>query len=359
MNAGYLEVFQSAIDSVFETGHVLNGNHLQSFEEAFARYQGVENCIGVANGLDAMTLILRALKIGPGDEVIVPAFTFIATWFAISLVGATPVPVDVNNNALLDPDLVRAAIGEKTKAILSVDLFGQMSHIQELRTIAEEFGIFLIEDAAQAHGAERDGIKAGQMSIAAAFSFYPTKNLGALGDAGAVLTQDLDLAKKVREIANYGSSQKYIHHTLGVNSRMDEIQAFFLEKKLHNLSEDNLKRSQIAKKYEEACKNSGIEFISQRNGSVYHLFVVMLESRSKFQNFLKSNGVSTLIHYPESPLESHVYFDKYEPEMFPNAQKFSKSVLSLPLWPNMKNIQVEYVCSLLETYMKSPVDLTE
>ena len=350
VNAPYMESFIYGSNLIFESGHTLNGPHLTNFEKSFSNYQGAKYCVGVANGLDAITLTLRAMGIGPGDEVLVPAFTFIATWFAVTLVGAVPIAVDVDESALLDVRKISDSITSKTKAMITVNLFGQMSDVLELRKVCDEKGIFLIEDAAQSHGARIEGVRAGEISDAAAFSFYPTKNLGALGDAGAVLTNDLYLAEKIREIANYGSRVKYSHEALGVNSRMDEVQAFFLGKKLSNLDNDNKQRQFIADQYRNSCKTSGIDFIEQKNGSVYHLFVVQPKNRKTFQTYMDSKRINTLVHYPHTPLESPVYSKSYNLEKYQTAKRLSKQVVSLPLWPCMSQDELNYICENLIKY---------
>jgi dTDP-4-amino-4,6-dideoxygalactose transaminase len=276
-NAPYRDAFSAATEAVLDSGQLILGDQLKTLELDFARYSGVPHCIGVGNGLEALALALRALGIGPGDEVLVPAFTFIATWLAISQVGARPVPVEVAQDGMMDPMFLASAITSRTRAIIPVHLYGALANMEAIMTIANSSGLVVIEDAAQAHGAERGGKRAGSFGIAAAFSFYPTKNLGALGDGGAICTSDADLASRIRRLRNYGSDQKYRHEILGKNSRLDELQAAYLSVKLTHLNAANDRRRSVAQRYSAALSCAdipGIELPVLCPSSVWHLFVV-------------------------------------------------------------------------------------
>lgn len=343
------EVAKKVIDS----GYYILGPELNRFELDFARYCGVDYAIGVADGLDALVLILKALNIGPGHEVIVPSNTFIATWLAVSAVGAKPIPVEPNfrfyNIEALE---VKKLITEKTKAIMPVHLYGQICKMDELIKLANEYGIHLIEDAAQAHGAIFDKKRAGSFGIAAGFSFYPGKNLGALGDAGAVTTNDSDLASKIRKLRNYGAEKKYHHEFIGTNSRLDEIQASILSLKLNYLEKWNSRRQEIADMYLEGLKGTSdliLPEIQSSCSSVWHLFVIRHRKRDLLKKNLADNGIETLIHYPIPAHQSGAYnSDEYKSLL--QTEKVSNEILSLPIGPHLSNEQVAYVIDKVRNF---------
>lgn len=334
----------------------IQGEYCQKFEQAFAQYCGVKECIGVGNGLDALRLILLGLGIGEGDEVIVPANTFIATVLAISYVGANPVLVDASlDDYLIDVSLIEQAITSKTKAIIAVHLYGRICDMDEIARIAKAHNLYVIEDSAQAHGAEYNGKKAGSFGVAAGFSFYPGKNLGALGDGGAVTTNDHALAKKIRALANYGSFERYHHIYQGCNSRLDELQAAFLFKKLPFLNQWNSERIRIAEIYKQNISNSKfilpqwIENETQRN--VYHIFPVLCDDRDGLQNYLKAKGIVTNIHYPIPIPEQEAYQrQQWNVDGYPVTKKICREELSIPLYPGLTNEEVKYIVQCLNHY---------
>ena len=308
LNAPYKAAFLQKMDAFYDAGNLVGsaGNSFCSaFEEAFAAYCGVGYCVGLSNGLDALVLALRALDIGLGDEVIVPAQTFIATWLAVTQVGAKPVPVDIQpRTSNLDPALVEAAVTERTRCIIAVHLHGYMADMAALRLIADRHGLKLVEDAAQSHGHQRDGKRAGAWGDIAAFSFYPAKNLGAFGDAGGVVTQDASLAQAVRELSNYGSKKKYYHDSLGVNCRLDPIQAVFLLLKLEQLESILQRRRAIAEAYSAVLPSKPGDEPFYRmlhpveDAPAWHNFVICCQDREAVQEALHAAGIGTLVHYP-------------------------------------------------------------
>lgn len=343
----------SAYQRVMNSNFFIMGPELTSFEENFARYCQVKHAIGVGNGLDAIKLILQAMEIGEGDEVIVPSHTYIATWLPVSDIRAKLVPIEVNPDTYnLDPSLIETAITPRTKAVIVVHLYGQPADMDPINAIAKKYNIKVIEDAAQAHGASYKRKKIGGLSDATAFSFYPTKNLGAIGDGGAVTTDSSDLAAKIRLLRNYGSPVKYIHDIKGCNSRLDELQAAFLNVKLKKLDEWNRKRSQIAAQYLEAlagCESLKLPAVPEWAESVWHLFVVQHLERDGLLNSLKESGVQCLIHYPIPPHLSKAYDETgYQEGDFPIAEKIARNILSLPIWPHMTQGQINQVIETLQ-----------
>ena len=338
--------FTAGLHQVLDAGQLILGPFVQSFERDFAGLCGVSDCVGVGNGLDALALALRAVGVGPGDEVIVPAFTFAATWFAASHLGAKPVPVDVGWDGMMEPDLVAAAITPRTRAIVPVHLFGSLADMDSILATARQHGVEVVEDAAQAHGADRDGRRAGSFGVAAAFSFYPTKNLGALGDGGAVCTGDPVLADRVRSLRNYGSSKKYIHDVAGQNTRLDEMQAAFLAIKLPDLAACNERRRQIARQYAQAMKDVDPALLllpSPREGAVWHQFVIRSPFRDRLQALLAERGVGTLVHYPVAPFGQPCFAADYTPDDYPVAAKLAGTVLSLPMGSYLTDAEVAHV----------------
>ncbi|WP_397392254.1 DegT/DnrJ/EryC1/StrS family aminotransferase [Polynucleobacter sp.] len=342
---------EQAFHEVLDSGWFTQGTQLEAFEKEYANYCGAQYCIGVGNGLEALHLILRAYDIGEGDEVIVPSNTYIATWLAATHAGATPVPVEPDERTYnIDPALIEAAITTKTKAIMAVHLYGQPADMDAINAIANKYNIKVIEDAAQAQGALYRGRRTGGLGDAAGHSFYPGKNLGALGDGGAVTTNDIKLAEKLRMLRNYGSRIKYLNEIQGFNSRLDDLQAAFLRVKLRKLDEWNSRRKVIAKLYLDGLKDLGmtLPFVPEWADPVWHLFVIRAADREGLQQYLAQNEVSTLIHYPIPPHLQSAYKDFYcEEGAFPISEKMHKQVLSLPIGPHLDIKDAKLVVSVL------------
>lgn len=358
VKAAYLELqaeMDAACRRVMESGWYLLGQEGEAFETEFAAYCGARHCVGVANGLDALHLILRAMGIGAGDEVIVPSNTYIATWLAVSYAGATPVPVEPDERTYnLDPQRIEAAITSSTRAILPVHLYGQTADMDAINELASRYGLRVIEDAAQAHGARYKGRRAGSLADAAGFSFYPGKNLGAYGDGGAVVTDDAKLADAVRVLRNYGSRQKYYNETRGYNSRLDELQAALLRVKLSRLDEWNARRQEVASAYLQQLEGVAdlvLPFVPRWAEPVWHLFVVRHTERASLQEHLSAGGTGTLIHYPRAPHLQAAYADLgYGPGDFPLAERMADEVLSLPVGPHLSADAVDYVVQQLSSF---------
>lgn len=341
-----------AYQEVYNKQWYIRGENLKNFEREFADYCGTSYCVGVGNGLDAIRLMLMAYGIGVGDEVIIPSNTFIATALAVSYVGATPVFVEPELETLeIDPFKIEEKITSATKAVIAVHLYGRLAKMKEITAIARKYNLKIFEDAAQAHGAEADGIKAGAFGDAAAFSFYPGKNLGALGDAGAVVTNDNEIAEKIHAIGNYGSIQKYKHDYMGVNSRLDEMQAAFLRVKLRYLNKWNKERKRIADIYYSDIKNNVIKLPDYTEQNVYHIFPIFCEDRDKLLYFLEKCNIHTLIHYPiPIHLQKAYTFMNGKVGDYPIAEKLCSTELSIPLYPGMKEDQIEYVVKCLNDF---------
>jgi len=337
----------AAFNRVINSGWYITGKELEAFEQEFAQFSQAKYCIGVANGLDALHLILRAYEIGEGDEVIVPSNTFIATWLAASYAGATIVAVEPDPQTHnIDVSKIKAAITPKTKAIIAVHLYGQTAFVDEIVAIAKPLGIKVIEDAAQAHGAKYNGKTAGTLGDAAGFSFYPGKNLGAIGDGGAVTTNDCELAEKIKILRNYGSKKKYEHIVAGFNSRLDELQAALLRVKLAKLEQWNIRRREIANLYLNGLAASDLilPFVPENCEPVWHLFVVRTDKRDALQKHLTALSIETMVHYPIAPHLQNAYADLNLPlGTYPIAEQLQNQVLSLPIYPQMSNEQVEQV----------------
>ncbi|MBX3482846.1 DegT/DnrJ/EryC1/StrS aminotransferase family protein [Phenylobacterium sp.] len=338
----------AAYARVMDSGWVVLGPELEAFEAEFAAYCGADFAVGVGNGLDALALTLRAADIGAGCEVVVPAHTFAATWLAVEMAGARPVPVEVDPvTYTMGADAVTAALTPRTAAILPVSLYGHPVDMDPLRRLADERGLFLLEDAAQSHGALYRGRRTGGLAHATAFSFYPTKNLGALGDGGAVVTSDAALAERLRMLRNYGSRRKYAHETAGVNSRLDELQAAFLRERLKDLDGANGKRRRLAALYDQALSPApGLIRPAEAPWArhAWHLYVVRSGRRDALQAALADAGIETLIHYPiachRQPAFAHLGHREGD---FPLAERLADEVLSLPLWPGMPEGDVAVV----------------
>jgi dTDP-4-amino-4,6-dideoxygalactose transaminase len=347
MDEAYLRVMRSA--------WFILGKELEAFEQEFASYCGSRHCIGVGNGLEAMQLVLRALCIGDGDEVIVPSNTYIATWLAVSNCGASPVPVEPDVRTFnLDPERLEAAITPRTRAILPVHLYGQAADMTSILIIAQKHGLIVMEDNAQAQGAIHAGCRTGSLGLAGAHSFYPGKNLGAVGDGGAVTTDDDALAEKVRLLRNYGSQKKYYNEVKGYNSRLDELQAAFLRVKLPHLDAWNARRSHLAARYASGLADVPDLVLPQSaepNAHVWHLYVVQHPRRDELQKYLTQRGIGTLIHYPIPPHLSEAYADRgFSRGTFPLAEKFAETVLSLPIGPHCSEAEVAEVIATIRDF---------
>jgi dTDP-4-amino-4,6-dideoxygalactose transaminase len=355
LRAAYVELkdeIDEAYHRVMDSGWYILGEEVEAFEREFAEYCGVDHCVGVSNGMDALRLILDAYGIGEADEVIVPAHTFIATWLAASQVGAKPVPVEPDIATYnMDSNLIEAAITPKTKAIIPVHLYGQPADMDPILKLATAHDLLVIEDAAQAHGATYQGRKTGSLGHAAAFSFYPGKNLGAFGDGGAVTTNNKALADRVRTFRNYGSRKKYENEHKGLNCRLDPIQAAFLRVKLCYLDEWNTRRRHVAECYLEQLSNFRNLVPPKQLAaacSAWHLFPVRIERRAEIQRALVSLGVETLIHYPVPPHLSQAYEPEFAALKLPITEKICATVLSLPIGPHIRMDQVKTVCDSLK-----------
>jgi len=360
LHASYIELqheIDSSISRVLSSGRYIGGSEVESFEDEFSNYCGSNFTIGVANGLDALVLSLKSLDIGMGDEVIVPANTFIATWLAVSEVGAIPVPVEPNSLTYnIDVEEIQKAITPKTKAIIPVHLFGQPVDLDPILLLAKQHNLFIIEDAAQAIGSRYKEKKIGAHGDLVCWSFYPGKNLGAFGDAGAISTNNEALASKIRSLSNYGSNKKYIHNFIGMNSRLDPIQAAILKVKLRFLDSWIDRRKNIASVYSSAFKdhpNFKIPYVPDWAESVWHLYVINSNHRNKIQNNLTENGIETIIHYPIPPHLQDAY-SKILPTniSLPVTERLAQNILSLPIGPHLSEEQYRYV---IECLNKMPI----
>lgn len=354
MHRAIREQMIEAFKKVYDENWFILGQSLEAFEKEFAEYCGVKYCIGCGNGLDALSLILRGYDIGEGDEVIVPSNTYIATALAVSYVGAKVVFVEPDIKTFnIDPDKIEKSITKDTKAIIAVHLYGRPAEVDKIRDLCRKYNLKLIEDAAQAHGAKYKGKKTGSLGDAAGFSFYPTKNLGALGDGGAIVTNDSALAEKIRMIRNYGSSNKYYHEYKGINSRLDEVQAEFLRVKLKYLDIWNNDRRRIAKWYHDRIKNPKIilPYIDSVEESIWHVFAVRTKYRTELESYLKSKGIGTLVHYPVPMHLQKAYVDLgYKQGDFPLAEEISNTELSIPIWHGMSDEEINYVVDTLNQW---------
>ncbi|MDO8954811.1 MAG: DegT/DnrJ/EryC1/StrS family aminotransferase [Gammaproteobacteria bacterium] len=352
LNQRHSKEIASAIERVLHSGHYILGNEVSSFEHEFATYCGVKHCIAVANGLDALSLIVKAYGFGPGDEIIVPANTFIASVLAISANGVCPIFVEPDMDTYnIDVNKIEEKITAKTKAIMPVHLYGQAVDMAPILAIAKKHKLKVIEDAAQAHGAIYHSQRVGDIGDAAGFSFYPGKNLGALGDAGAITTNDDILAKKLQALRNYGSFVKYQNIYQGVNSRLDEIQAAVLRVKLNYIDNDNSVRNKVAHAYLAGIKNPIIKLPKPGfdKSHVWHLFVIRTSDRDKLQQYLNQKGVQTIIHYPIPPHKQQAY-EAMNDLSFPITEQIHREVLSLPISPIMTDQEIEQVIEAINAY---------
>jgi len=348
---------QSAFDKVYDSYWYILGKNVEEFEKAYAQYSNVNYCVGVGNGLDAIIIALKTLNIGKGDSVIVPSNTYIATWLAVSYVGAEIIPVEPNSKTYnIDPTKIESAIKPNTKAIIPVHLYGQICEMNNIMAIAQKYNLFVIEDNAQAQGTYFKGKISGSWGHINATSFYPGKNLGALGDAGAITTNDEHLAIKAKTIRNYGSQKKYYNEVKGINSRLDELQAAFLKVKLKYLDEWNKERNQIAQWYFDYLKEIDdiiLPTIHPDATSNYHLFVIRTQKRNELQEYLHQHQISTLIHYPIPPHLQDAYKELgYKKGAFPIAEEIANTCLSLPMYPGLSKENVEYIAQTIKKFFK-------
>ena len=352
VNEQYRTEIDEGIKRVLDRGWYLLGKEDDSFEFNFAKFCGTKHAIGVANGLDALNLIIKAYGFGVGDEIIVPANTYIASILAISENGCTPILVEPDNETYnINPDLIEEKITPNTKAIMVVHLYGQAVEMEKIWELAEKYDLKVIEDSAQAHGAIYQGKRTGNLGDASGFSFYPGKNLGCLGDGGAITTNDDELAQKIRALRNYGSHVKYQNIYKGFNSRLDEIHAAVLDVKLKGLDKDNERRREISKIYREKIKNPLIKIPQVRNeeGHVWHIFLARCEKRDELQKYLTANEVQTLIHYPIPPHKQEAY-KEWNDLSFHITEKIHEEVLSLPISPVMTDEEVEKVIEVINDF---------
>ena len=359
MKSPYLELkdeLDAAYQRIMYSGWYILGEEVEAFEHDFSAYCKAKFCIGVGNGLDALHLILKAYGIGPGNEVIVPANTYIATWLAVSYAGAIPIPVEPDEDTFnLNPELIEGAITERTRAIIPVHLYGQPCDMDAIREVAIRYDLKVIEDAAQAHGALYKNNKTGILGNAAGFSFYPGKNLGAFGDAGAILTNDSQLAEKVRTLRNYGSQKKYYNEYKGFNSRLDPLQASFLRVKLTHLDEWNNRRKKIAERYIDLLSGFPeiiMPFVPDFVDPIWHLFVIRSSRRNQIQEELYKAGIGTLIHYPIPPHLSGAYSESgWKKGDFPITEHLADTVLSLPMGPHLPEADQKKIIKTITNFL--------
>ena len=355
INARQAEALQAAACRVIASGWYLRGTETAAFERKFADYIGTSHCIGVANGLDALTLIFTALKLrhqwADGDEVLVPAMTFIATAEAVERARLRPIFAEVTQEALIDPTALAARLSERTRAVCPVHLYGQMADMSAIQTFADAHGLLVVEDAAQAHGAQTATGRAGTLSTAAAFSFYPGKNLGALGDGGAVTTNDTELATLIRTLANYGAEKKYHHHYSGINSRLDEIQAAMLSVKLERLDADNAYRRRVAAQYAAEITSPfvSLPYGGQSDSGVFHIYALRSPHRDSSQQHLSQAGIETHISYPV-PLHRQPAYSQAATQSFPVAEQIAAEELSLPIGPTLSTESVHYIAQTINSF---------
>ncbi|MEO8414878.1 MAG: DegT/DnrJ/EryC1/StrS family aminotransferase [Ginsengibacter sp.] len=347
----------SSFEKFFDSSWYVLGDQLKKFEQEYALFNNVKHCIGVSNGLDALHIALKTLGIGADDEIIVPSNTYIATVLAVSYAGATPIFVEPDIHTYnIDPAQIESAISSKTKAILPVHLYGQACEMREIMDIAERHHLFVVEDNAQAHGATYDGRITGSFGHINATSFYPGKNLGALGDAGAVTTNDIALAGRASVLRNYGSEKKYYNEVMGYNMRLDECQAGFLTVKLKYLKEWTEQRQEIAEWYNNALRDVDdliLPGVAENATHVYHVYAVRTKYRDRLQKHLTTNGIGTLIHYPVPPHLQQAFHELgFKKGDFPIAEEIADTCLSLPIWPGMEKGQIKIICSLIKNFNK-------
>lgn len=354
MHSEINEELKEAFNNVLNSQWFIMGKALEKFENEFAQFCGVKYCIGVGNGLDAIQLILKGYGIGKGDEVIIPSNTYIATALAVSYVGATPVFVEPDIKTLnINAKLIEEKITSNTKAIIAVHLYGRAAEMEYINEIAKRYDLKVVEDAAQGHGAYYNGKKVGNLGHAAAFSFYPGKNLGALGDGGAIVTNDEQLANRIKALRNYGSFKKYYNEFKGVNSRLDELQAAFLSVKLKNLDKWTTERIRIATRYLTEINNEKVTLpvLSDKGAHVYHIFPVLCDERDRLMSYLNESCIGALIHYPLPMHLQEAYKDLgFNKGDFPLAEKICEMELSIPLYPGMSEEEIDYVIDIINNF---------
>lgn len=352
----YKQEYENAALRVLRSGWYVLGPEVEAFEKEFAAYVGRKYCVGINSGLDALTLSIHALGIGAGDEVLVPANTYIATVLAITKNGATPVFIEPDEYYGIAADKLENAITKHTKAVMPVHLYGQSCDMDKIMDVADRYNLKVIEDCAQSHGAKYKGTMTGAFGNAGCFSFYPTKNLGAFGDAGAIVTDDEELYKKLKMLRNYGSEKKYHNQIEGVNSRLDEMQAALLRVKLSHIEKLNAERVVIAGRYNDEIKNPAIQLPIMRameNNHVYHQYVIRTKERDKFQKYLADNGIKTVIHYPIPPHLAECYgYLGYKKGDFPIAEQYAEEVLSLPMFNGIADKEIRYLIRVVNAYGK-------
>lgn len=349
----YKSEYEEAVIKTLESGWYILGKNVKKFEEEFSRYIGSKYCVGLNSGLDALILAFRALEIGEGDEVIVPANTYIASVLGITENRATPVLVEPDENYNLDADKIEGSITEKTKAILVVHLYGQAANMKKIKALADRHNLYLVEDCAQSHGAKFEGKRTGSWGDIGCFSFYPTKNIGAFGDGGAIVTDNPEINEKIKMLRNYGSKVKYQNEILGLNSRLDEIQAALLLVKLSHYDELRIKREEIANKYLNGINNKHICLpkINKNSEHVWHLFVMKTNKREELQRYLLEKDIATQIHYPIPPHLSKAYEHlNYKIGDFPITEDYANTVLSLPLFEGMTDEETNYVINTINKF---------
>lgn len=357
----YRSEYEAAALRVLRSGWYVLGPEAEAFEGEFAAFTGAKYCVGLNSGLDALTLAVRSLGVGPGDEVIVPANTYIATVLGITENGATPVFVEPDEFYNIDAERMESAVTSRTRAIMAVHLYGQAANMPKIMAVAEKYKLPVIEDCAQSHGAKFGDTMTGRFGTIGCFSFYPTKNLGAFGDAGAIVTDDEALAGKIRMTRNYGSRVKYHNELPGVNSRLDEIQAALLRVKLKHLPELTAERKTIAGRFLEGIKNPRLVLPKTRDGAdhVYHQFVVRTDQRNRFKEYLAGSGIETVIHYPVPPHLADCYKTLgWKKGYFPRAENYADQVISLPMFNGMTGKETEYVidvCNKWRMYETNPL----
>jgi dTDP-4-amino-4,6-dideoxygalactose transaminase len=356
MNADVKAETLASFEHFFDKAWYVLGDQVKQFENEYANFNQTNHCVGVANGLDALIIALKTLNIGKGDEVIVPSNTYIASWLAVSYVGATPIAVEPKMDTYnINPELIEASVTSRTKAIMPVHLYGQCCEMDSIMTIAKKHGIAVVEDNAQSQGATYNGKLAGSFGDINGTSFYPGKNLGAYGDAGAITTNNDALAQRAMVIRNYGSQKKYYNDEQGINSRLDEVQAGFLSIKLKNLAKWNANRNHIAAKYMELLAGTTdlvLPTIANGATSVFHLFVIRTSKRDALQQYLQQQGIGTLIHYPVPPHLQKAYSElNGKPGDYPIAEEIANTCLSLPMFPGMTDEEITYVSSHIQQFL--------
>lgn len=351
LNKPFRAAFQQKLEEVLERGQFVMGEELEQFEAEFAAYCQTDYAVGTSSGLDALLLLLRGLNLPLGSEVIVPAHTFIATFLAVIHAGLVPVPVDACPQTYnISPEQAEAALTSRTKAILAVHLYGKPAEMETLQHLAHQHGLYLLEDAAQAHGADYQGQKAGNLGYAAAFSFYPTKNLGALGDGGAITTNDKPLYKRLLRLRNYGAKQKYQHKEMGFNARLDELQAAFLRIKLPHLDAMNVQKRRLARLYFDLLDSNKFTLPKESEADVHHIFPVLHPERDRLQAYLKAHQIETACHYPIPPHQQSALQDLLGKQRFPTTERICRQELSLPISAAHTPAQIQEVVAVMNAF---------